>query len=43
MEIEHIESREGDIDESRAAIDRATADLEFESTVRLQDGLADLV
>jgi UDP-glucose 4-epimerase len=43
VEIEHIESREGDIDESRAAIDRATADLEFESTVRLQDGLADLV
>jgi len=38
IEIEHIDKREGDIDESRAAVNRATEDLGFESTVRLQDG-----
>jgi UDP-glucose 4-epimerase len=43
IEIEHIDKREGDIDESRAAVNRATEDLGFESTVRLQDGLVDLV
>jgi len=42
VEIKHTEGREGDIDASRAMIDRATDDLGFQSTVRLQDGLADL-
>jgi UDP-glucose 4-epimerase len=42
VEIKHTESREGDIDASRATIDRATDDLGFQSTVRLQDGLEEL-
>jgi len=43
IRIEHIDKREGDIDESQAAIGRATDDLGFRPTIRLQDGLADLV
>lgn len=43
VEIEHTKGREGDIDASRATVDRAIDDLGFQSTVRLQDGMAELV
>jgi len=43
VEIEYTDAREGDIDQSRATIERATDDFGFTSTVRLEDGLAQLV
>jgi len=43
VEIEYTDAREGDIDQSRATIERATDDFGFTLTVRLEDGLAQLV
>ena len=43
IEISHVAGRDGDIEESQAAIDRARTELEFEPTVSLEDGLQDLV
>jgi UDP-glucose 4-epimerase len=42
IEITYVENRDGDIEESQAVIDRARAELEFEPTVSLEEGLRDL-
>lgn len=42
-EIVHVDSRDGDIERSRADISKARANLGYEPTVSLQDGLADLL
>jgi len=41
--ITHLDSREGDITESEAAIDRARQDLGYSPTVSVADGLQELI
>ena len=42
VSIEHVSSRDGDIDRSRADIDRIASELGFDPSVTLADGLAEL-
>ena len=42
VSIEHVSSRDGDIDQSRADIGRIASELGFEPSVTLADGLAEL-
>ena len=43
IQITHVEGRNGDIEESQAAIDRAREELDFAPKVSLEDGLVDLI
>ena len=43
VDIEHISARDGDIEQSRADIQRAKTDLGFDPTIRLPDGLQELI